>query len=255
VSAARTFRLTVAYDGSDFHGWQKQPGPRTVQGELEAALARVLGGDTVATAGAGRTDTGVHARGQVATFTHATPLPAQALPPLLNRQLPRDLRVLAAAVAPDGFHARHSARARRYEYRLLPAPDVLRQRYAWAPGPLPPLAALAATAAPLAGTHDCSAFRATSGTLADPVCTVSLARWRPWEDGVAFGMVANHFLYHMVRNIVGTALAAARSPDPAVHMRSVLESRDRRRGGRTAPPAGLSLEQVYFEGEEWGTWR
>ncbi len=246
MSAARTFRLTVAYDGSDFHGWQKQPGPRTVQGELEAALARVLGGDAVATAGAGRTDTGVHARGQVATFRHATPLPARALPPLLNRELPRDVRVLAAAVVPDGFHARHSARGRRYEYRLLPAADVLRQRYAWAPGRLPPLGALAATAAPLAGTHDCSAFRATSETLADPVCHLSFVRWKPWEDGAAFEIVANHFLYHMVRNIVGTALAAARSPDPAAHMRAVLESRDRRRGGRTAPPEGLSLEEVYF---------
>jgi tRNA pseudouridine38-40 synthase len=250
VSAARTFRLTVAYDGSDFHGWQRQPGPRTVQGELEAALARVLGVGTVATAGAGRTDTGVHARGQVASFTHATPLPARALPPLLNRELPRDVRVLAAAEAPDGFHARHSARARRYEYRLLPAADVLRQRYAWAPGRLPPLGALAPTGAPLRGTHDCSAFRATSETVADPVCSVSLARWRPWEDGVAFEIVANHFLYHMVRNIVGAALAAARAPDPAAHMRAVLGSRDRRRGGRTAPPEGLSLEQVYFAGDE-----
>lgn len=250
MSAARTFRLTVAYDGSDFHGWQKQPGPRTVQGELEAALVRVLGGDAVATAGAGRTDTGVHARGQVATFTHATPLPARALPPLLNRQLPRDVRVLDAAVVPDGFHARHSARARRYEYRLLPAPDVLRQRYAWAPGRLPSLAALAPTGPPLVGTHDCSAFRATSETLADPVCSVSLARWRPWEDGVAFEITADHFLYHMVRNIVGTALAATRSTDPAAHVRAVLASRDRRRGGRTAPPEGLSLEQVYFAGVE-----
>ena len=251
MNAARTFRLTVAYDGSEFHGWQKQPGPRTVQGELEAALARVVGGDAVATAGAGRTDAGVHARGQVATFTLATALPARALPPLLNGQLPADVRVVDAAEVPEGFHARHSARARRYEYRLLAAPDVLRQRYAWAPGRLPPLDALAATGAPLLGTHDFSAFRATSETVADPVCTVSRVRWRAWEEGVAFEIVANHFLYHMVRNLVGTALAAARTPDPAAHMRAVLESRDRRRGGRTAPPEGLSLEEVYFAGDDW----
>ena len=250
MSAGRTFRLTVAYDGSGFHGWQKQPGPRTVQGELEAALGRVLGGDTVATAGAGRTDTGVHARGQVASFTHDTSLPVHALPPLLNKQLPRDMRVTGAAVVADSFHARHSARARRYEYRLLPAPDVLRQRYAWAPGRLPALEALAASGRPLVGTHDYSAFRATSETLADPVCCVTLARWRVWEDGVAFEITANHFLYHMVRNIVGTALAAARAADPAAHMAAVLASRDRRRGGRIAPPQGLSLEQVYFEGED-----
>jgi tRNA pseudouridine38-40 synthase len=221
-----------------------------VQGELEAALARVLGCDKVATAGSGRTDTGVHARGQVATFTHDTALPARALAPLLNKQLPADVRVLDAAVAADRFHARHSARARRYEYRLLAAPDVLRRRYAWAPGPLPAPAALAASAVPLVGTHDFSAFRATSESEADPVCAVSEAAWRPWEDGVAFGITANHFLYHMVRNIVGTSLAAARSPDPAAHMQAVLASRDRKRGGRIAPPEGLSLEQVYFDGED-----
>ena len=250
MSAARTFRLTVAYDGTAFHGWQKQPGPRTVQGVLEAALERVLGGGPVATAGAGRTDAGVHARGQVATFTHATPLPARALAPLLNRELPRDVRVTGAAEAPERFHARHSARARRYEYRLLPAPDVLRGRYAWAPGRLPPLAALAATSAPLVGSHDYSAFGAVSEPAASPVCRVTDAGWRVWEDGVAFVVTADHFLYHMVRHLVATSLAAARTPDPAAHVAAVLASRDRRRGGRMAPPEGLSLERVYFEGEE-----
>ena len=127
---------------------------------------------------------------------------------------------------------------------------MLRSRYAWAPGRLPPLAALAACGPPLIGTHDYSAFRGTSETPADPVCDVTLARWRVWEDGVAFEVAANHFVYHMVRNVVGTALAAARSPDPAGHMLAVLASRDRRRGGRIAPPQGLSLEHVNFEGEE-----
>ena len=157
----------------------------------------------------------MHARGQVATFTHATPLPARALAPLLNRELPRDVRVTGAAEAPERFHARHSARARRYEYRLLPAPDVLRGRYAWAPGRLPPLAALAATSAPLVGSHDYSAFGAVSEPAASPVCRVTDAGWRVWEDGVAFVVTADHFLYHMVRHLVATSLAAARTPDPA----------------------------------------
>ena len=250
MTAARTFRLTVAYDGSAFHGWQKQPGPRTVQGELEAALGRVLGGDTISTAGAGRTDTGVHARGQVATFTWETTLPARALAPLLNKQLPRDVRVTDAAEVAERFHARHSARARRYSYRLLPGPDVLRQRYAWAPGRLPPLALLEVSAPPLLGTHDFSAFQAASRAPVDPVCSVTLVRWRVWEDGVVFEVTANHFLYHMVRNIVGTSLVAALRPDPAAHMVGVLASRDRRHGGHIAPPEGLTLEQVYFEGED-----
>ncbi len=247
MTAARTFRLTVAYDGTGFHGWQKQPDTRTVQGELEAALARVLASGDVTVAGAGRTDAGVHARGQVASFTHETKLPARALPPLLNRELPRDMRVTDAAERPDGFHARHSARARRYEYRLLAAPDVLRERYAWAPGALPPLAALRASAEPLAGTHDCSAFQAVGSSPADPVCELHHARWSDCEGGAVFDVMANHFLYHMVRNLVGTALDAAATAAPAAHMRAVLDSRDRGRGGVTAPPHGLSLEQVVYE--------
>jgi len=249
VTAPRTFRLTVAYDGSDFHGWQRQPGVRTVQGQLESALAQVLD-ETVTTVGAGRTDAGVHARGQVASFTSRAALPARALPPLLHRVLPDDLRVVDAAEAPEGFHARHSARARRYEYRLLPAPDVLRQRYAWSPpGRLPALATLGAASAPLVGEHDCTAFQAASEQPGRPVCRVTRGEWRVWEDGLAFTIVADHFLYRMVRNLVGTLLAAARTADPAAHIARVLASRDRGVAGRTAPPAGLSLEQVYFEGD------
>jgi tRNA pseudouridine38-40 synthase len=252
LSAPRTFKLVVAYDGTGFHGWQRQPDRRTVQGELEAALGRVLGVPDVTVAGAGRTDAGVHARGQVASFTSVTTLPARAFPPLLCRELPRDIRVLAAEEQPDGFHARHSARARRYAYRLLAAPDLLAERYAWAPGRMPALAALQAAAEPLAGTHDCSAFQAVGSSPADPVCHIVHARWvacgAPGEagSGAAFDVMADHFLYHMVRNLVGTALDAATTADPAAHMRAVLASRDRARGGVTAPPEGLSLESVHY---------
>ena len=124
----RTLKLTVAYDGTAFHGWQRQPGVRTVQGALEGALARVLGVEAIAVPGAGRTDAGVHARGQVASFACESSLPARAFPPLLGRELPPDVRVLHAEDAAPGFHARHSARARRYAYRLLAVPDVLRER-------------------------------------------------------------------------------------------------------------------------------
>lgn len=249
MSFARTFRLVVAYDGTAFHGWQRQPGQRTAQGELEAALGRVLGDPTIVVAGAGRTDAGVHARGQVASFRAETKLPARALPPLLCRELPRDLRIVGADERPDSFHARHSALSRRYEYRLLAAPDLLAERYAWAPGRMPPLAALQASAAPLAGTHDCSAFQAVGSSPADPVCVIVHARWCATGAGAAFDVQADHFLYHMVRNLVGTSLEAAASVDPAAHMRAVLESRDRSRGGVTAPAEGLSLEHVDYDGE------
>ena len=247
----RTFRLTVAYDGTAFHGWQKQPGVRTVQGELEGALAVVLASTEVTAPGAGRTDAGVHARGQVASFRYPTRLPASAFPPLLNKRLPGDMRVTAASEESATFHARHSARARRYRYRLLAAPELLAERYAWVPPLLPPLASLTASAEPLTGEHDCTAFQTVSRTPSDPVCRVHVARWTECPAGAEFEVVADHFLYHMVRNLVGTSLAAARHPDPGSHMRAVLESRDRRRRASPAPPHGLSLEQVYYEGESW----
>lgn len=248
MSATRVFRLTVAYDGTAFHGWQRQPGLRTVQGELEAALSQVLDGD-VKVNGAGRTDTGVHARGQVASFEWDTPLPGTALAPMSNRLLPADVRVVASAEAPSGFHARHSARARRYEYRLLARPDLLRERFAWAPPALPAREALTAATAPLLGRHDFTAFQATGNDAAVPECDVVRLGWRDTEDGVALDVAADHFLYHMVRKMVGTALEACATSDPGAHVKAVLESRDRARVGRMAPPRGLSLEQVYYDGE------
>ena len=247
--AQRTFRLTVAYDGTAFHGWQRQPGVRTVQGELERALRLVLEDARVMVAGAGRTDAGVHARGQVASFASDTGLPPRALPPLLDRVLATDVSIMDAAETPQVFHARHSATARRYVYRLLARPDVLWSRYAWWPRRPLSAEALARAAEPLAGTHDCSAFLAAGSAPVDPVCRLDLARWSAWEGGLAFEVQADHFLYHMVRNLVGTALAVSDAADPAAGMREVLTSRDRGRGGATAPPEGLCLEQVSYEGE------
>ncbi|HTK30556.1 MAG TPA: tRNA pseudouridine(38-40) synthase TruA [Candidatus Saccharimonadaceae bacterium] len=240
------FRLEIAYDGTEFHGWQIQPGQRTVQGTLEVALKDVLGVAPAALSGAGRTDAGVHARGQVVSFAAATRLPARALPPELNRRLPGDVRVRAAREAEEGFHARFSATARRYAYWLLDREDVLWERFAWHPRAETQGDALDRATQPLEGTHDCSAFRAAGGAPSRPLCRVIRAGWSRWERGWRLDIVADHFLYHMVRNIVGTVLAAAATQDPAAHMRRVLNSRDRRAAGRTAPAHGLSLEQVFY---------
>ncbi len=245
----RVFRLLVAYDGTGFHGWQSQPGLRTVQGTLMEALARVLGGPVAALHAAGRTDAGVHARGQVASFDSATALPAQALRPLLDRALPADVRVRAAAEAHAGFHARHSARARRYQYRLLDHDDVLLGRFAWWPRHTPDLDRLAAATRPLLGCHDCSSFRATGSSPADPVCRIDLAAWSGSDSGPRLDIAADHFLYHMVRNIVGTVVDAARTRDPGAAMLAVLAARDRAAAARTAPARGLSLEHVSYDAE------
>ncbi|NOT34040.1 MAG: tRNA pseudouridine(38-40) synthase TruA [Candidatus Eisenbacteria bacterium] len=241
----RTFRLDVAYDGTAFHGWQRQPGLRTVQGELERQLSEVLEED-VKTVGAGRTDTGVHAHGQVASFQSATRLPARALPHRLERGLGDDVRVTAASEAMSDFDARRSARARRYRYRLLDAEDVLWGRFAWCPRQRFDGAALADATRGLEGEHDFSAFRASGGAPTSPRCHMLSIGWERWEAGWRLELAADHFLYHMVRNIVGTALAASRTSDPHAAMRAVLESRERSRGGETAPPQGLSLEEVRY---------
>ena len=237
--------MKLAYDGTDFHGWQVQPGVRTVQGEVEAALARVLG-MRVRVHGAGRTDAGVHARGQVGSFVAETALPARALAPLLRRELPRDVRVAEGTECDEGFHARHSACARRYTYRLLDHDDVLDRRFAWHVGRPLDGERLHDAAAALAGEHDFAAFEAHGSQPGRPVCHVLLARWRREPQGWAFDVTADHFVYHMVRNLVGTMLAATRTTDPARHVRGVLESRDRARCGPTAPARGLCLEGVAY---------
>ncbi|MBI1798676.1 MAG: tRNA pseudouridine synthase A, partial [Candidatus Eisenbacteria bacterium] len=221
---------------------------RTVQGVLESALDGLPLAERSSLAGAGRTDAGVHARGQVASFTARTTLPAIALAPSLNRHLPGDVRVVDAAETATGFHARHSAVARRYEYRVLAREDVMESRFAWHPRfVLPPADALERAVRPLEGEHDFTAFQASGGPPVRLRCRMMRAGWTTWESGVKLVVLADHFLYHMVRNMVGTTLAAAAAPDPAAAMRRVLLSRDRRNAGITAPACGLSLEQVFYE--------
>jgi len=241
-------RLDVGYDGTEFHGWQRQPGLRTVQGVLDEALSAVLG-EPVRTVGAGRTDAGTHARGQVASFVTDSALPARAIVPVLRRRLPSDLEVREARETGEGFDARRSAVARRYSYRLLDGPDVLWQRHAWRPRGTLNADALCAAVRPLEGAHDCAAFRASGCTALRSECMIHRAGWRRWEGGLLLDIVADHFLYHMVRNIVGTALRAMTAADPARAMSRVLAGRDRRRAGPTVPAHGLCLEHVFYPRE------
>lgn len=242
----RTLRLTVAYDGTAFHGWQIQPGLRTVQGELEDALRTVLDDARVRVAGAGRTDAGVHARGQVASFQTASALPLRAYVPLLSRRLAPDVRVREAREAPDGFHARHSARARHYAYRVIDHRDVLLERYAWGYGRPLPVERLERLTRRLEVDADFAAFQGAGSPAGSTRCRVRRARWRPLNGGARLDIIADRFLYHMVRNIVGTVLALAGEPDAEIRLLDILGARDRRRAGRTAPPQGLCLERVAY---------
>ena len=241
----RAIRLVVAYDGTAFHGWQRQPGLRTVQGVLEECVSELLG-EAVRLTAAGRTDAGCHARGQVVSFETGSRLPASAIAPALRPRLPAELRVRSSQETWSGFDARRSAVARRYAYRLLDAPDVLMERFAWHPPERLDVDGLVRAVRPLEGEQDCAAFQSTGSTPTRTICRIHRAAWRRWEGGLLLDLVADHFLYHMVRTVVGTALDLMHASDPAGAMVGVLASRDRGGAGPTAPPHGLCLEEVFY---------
>ncbi len=263
---ARMWKLTLAYDGASFCGWQVQPGRSTVQGELAAAIERVTG-ERVLPQGSGRTDTGVHAQAQVASFALHAPIPPGNLQRALNRTLPAAIRVLAAEYADANFHARHSARGKRYQYRIYRGeicPPML-ARYVYAlPWPLD-LAAMQAAAVHALGTHDFTSFAAADPDRAERLAAsagksepemgttrtgnvrvVTTSQWEQSGDLLVYIVEANGFLHHMVRNLVGTFLEVGRGQRRAEDIPAILDSRSRSQAGATAPARGLFLARVYY---------
>lgn len=241
-----TYRLDVAYDGTGFHGFARQRGLRTVQGEIEGVLARVAG-EPVATVGAGRTDRGVHARRQVVSFACERDVAPERVVSAVNGLLGPDVAALGAGVVADGFSARYSARWRAYRYFVLtrPAPDPLRHRYSWhVPAPLD-LAAMGAAAGLLVGEHDFTSFcRAAEGR--SPVREVLEAGWTARGDLAVFTIRATAFCHQMVRSIVGLLVDVGRGRREADSVPEVLDARDRARAAAVAPPNGLVLWDVGY---------
>ena len=177
-----TYRIQLEYDGAGFHGWQVQPGLRTVQGEIERALSLITR-QAVRSAGAGRTDRGVHARGQVVSFDLDRPFEARRLGAGIEGICGDDLNVRCLEIAPEGFHARHDARWRTYCYRILARPSSLWRNRAWHPRSLAPLPALRRASDPLLGCHDFTSFANASPESGPAHCTIEQVRWDCWEEG------------------------------------------------------------------------
>ncbi len=245
----RNIRLLLEYDGTRYHGWQRQADAATIQQTIEEALER-LTGEKVALIGSGRTDAGVHALGQVANFRLTSAIPLKAFHDGLNSMLPKDIAVLEATEAPPEFHARKSALSKTYEYRILNRKNrsPLHHHYAWWIPPRLDLEALAAAAAFLPGEHDFTAFRASGSDNLNPVRQVLAASWRDGAgDWLSFTITATGFLRGMVRSLVGTMVEAGRGKAPATLLGELLVSHARHLAGPTAPPQGLYLVEVFYE--------
>jgi tRNA pseudouridine38-40 synthase len=242
------FRLTLAYDGTDFLGWQIQPRARTVQGTLEEALARLAGGPRVVVAGAGRTDAGVHALGQVASFDLPRDMDPADLQRALNGLLPDDVRVREASSVASDFHARRSAVSKLYRYELdcegVSMP--LRRRHAaWLPRRLDP-AAVAAAAALFPGRRDFSSLASAGGSATTSVRTVTRSEARFDEQGLVYEVEADGFLRKMVRSMVGGLIAAGDGSRTLGSLAAALEARDRKAWPAPAPARGLTLVRVDY---------
>lgn len=244
----RNIRLLLEYDGTRYHGWQRQLDTATIQGVLEAAVAR-LTQERVAIIGSGRTDAGVHARGQVANFRTKSAIPLTAFHQGLNSLLPKDIAVLEASEAEPSFHARKSARAKTYEYHILNRGNrsPLNHNYAWWIAHPLELVAMAGAAAALPGEHDFTAFRASGSDNINPVRRVLAAAWRDEPRGwLSFTITATGFLRGMVRSLVGTMVEVGRGKAPPSRLAELLASGARHLAGPTAPPQGLCLVEVFY---------
>ncbi len=245
----RIVKLTLEYDGTNYHGWQSQAGTGrpTIQDTLEKAL-KTLTGEDVRTCASGRTDAGVHALGHVVSFNTRSTIPSFAWAPALNHLLPEDIRVLLSEDAPENFHARYSARGKVYKYMILNRrePSALQRNYVWHVQKRLNLKNMRLAAAYLVGKHDFSAFRSSGCGAHSPVRTLNTLSIKRRGELVEVLLEADAFLMHMARNIVGTLVDVGLGRYTGDVVKQILLSGDRNKAGSTAPACGLYLLKVYY---------
>lgn len=245
-----TYRMTIEYDGAPFCGWQVQPDEPTVQEAVEDALATALR-TPVGVVGSGRTDSGVHARRQVAHFQVEEPVDGYTLLASLNGILPRSIAVRDLQRAPDAFHARYDARVRRYHYYVTTGFRALDRHVRWRVRPVPDFERMNEAASDLIGEHDFDTFCRTQSETENRVCTLYSAEWiAESDDGDwRFEITGNRFLHGMVRSIVGTLLEIGHDKRSADDIPRLIARMDRRNAGPAAPAFGLVLEEVLYEND------
>lgn len=242
-----TIKLTIEYDGTAYAGWQRQPNHTTIQAVLEEALSKITQKHIIAVS-AGRTDSGVHALGQVVSFQTDKSLASAQWAPAINSYLPKDITVLASEQTSEDFHARFSAKGKTYDYRITVQafrPALDRHRAWHFPHPLD-MDAMRQAMSKLLGTHDFTSFRGPRSKTANPKCTISHLSLRSESPSLTIRIEGDRFLKQMVRAIVGTLVEVGQHKRHPNTMQDILQAKDRRAAGRTAPPHGLYLTQVLY---------
>lgn len=242
-----TIKLTIEYDGTAYAGWQRQPNQPTIQGAVETALTRITQ-QQISIIAAGRTDAGVHARGQVASFQSDKSIPVDKWRLALNSALPHDISVVSSEQVPESFHARYSAKEKLYEYRISrhPArPAIDRNRVWHLPYDLDTQAIRHAMSG-FIGRHDFTSFQGPRASTSDPMCVVSQVSLTSDLMTLTIQIQANRFLKQMVRTIIGTLTEVGRHKRSPDSVTDILQAKDRRAAGETAPPQGLYLLHVWY---------
>jgi tRNA pseudouridine38-40 synthase len=244
-SLARNIKLLIEYDGTGFVGWQVQAQGRSVQGELEHTLKQLLQED-VNVIGSGRTDAGVHARGQVANFRTTRGWPVKEIHRALSATISEDIVVRSAGEVPLEFHSRYSALDRRYQYFVSRTKQAVSRQYSWYIPYVLDLAPMNRASKLIQGQHDFEAFSKTDSGTSSYVCTVKSADWRAEDQFLVFQICADHYVRGMVRALVGTMLDVGRGYRTVDEFKAILENRDRSKVGSSAPARGLFLEEVRY---------